>query len=109
MPPLLTEAATIQCAHGGVFPVVGRGWRPMIGGARGLAVPDFPGVPAVGCTWNVLGAPVPCVLVSVTAGMCPKISYQGAPAVDQTLMCMTSNGLPTLPVSNPGQMVAQSA
>ena len=41
--------------------------------------------------------------------MCPKITYQGAPAVDQTLVCMTSNGLPSLPVSNPGQMTAQSA
>ena len=29
------------------------------------------------------------------------------PAVHSALVCMTSNGVPTMPVSNPGQMVVQ--
>ena len=108
MPPLLNQAATIQCGHGGVFPVVARGPRALVGGTPGLNVPDFPGVVAVGCAFNVLGAPVPCVILSVMSGICPKILLAGAPAVDQTCICATSNGIPSLPISNPGQMIAHS-
>jgi hypothetical protein len=104
MPPLLNANAVIQCGHGGKFPVVPRGQRPMVGGAPALNVQDFPGVVAVGCAFNVSGAPVPCVIVSVTAGMCPKIIMGGAPAVNQTLVCATSNGVPSIPVASAGQM-----
>ena len=107
MPPLLNANAVIQCAHGGKFPVVPRGPRPMVGGAPALNVQDFPGVVALGCVFNVSGAPVPCVIVSVTAGMCPTIIMGGAPAVNQTLVCATSNGVPSIPVSSAGQMTAQ--
>jgi hypothetical protein len=106
--PLLNVNLVLQCVHGGVFPVVPRGPRPIVGGAPGLNVTDFPGVPAVGCVFNVLGVPAPCVIVSVMSGMCPKVIFYGAPTVDQTLVCMTSNGMPTLPISNPGQVIAQS-
>ncbi len=107
MPPLLNANAVIQCAHGGKFPVVARGPRPLVGGAPALNVQDFPGVIALGCAFNVSGAPVPCVIVSVTAGMCPKIIMGGAPAVNQTLVCATSNGVPSIPVSSAGQMATQ--
>ena len=104
MPPLLNANALVQCAHGGVFTVVPRGPRPLVGGAPALAAPDFAGVVAGGCAFNVSGAPVPCVIVSVVAGMCPTVTVGGAPAVNQSLVCATSNGVPSLPVTTPGQM-----
>ena len=110
MPPLLNANAAIQCGHGGKFMVVPRGGtRPMVGGAPALNVMDFPGVISAGCAFNVSGAPVPCVIIAVVAGMCPKVMIGGAPAVDQTLTCSTSNGVPSIPVSSAGQMSVQSA
>lgn len=107
MPPLLNANAVIMCGHGGKFPVVPRGKRPNVGGAPALNVMDFPGVIAAGCAFNVSGAPVPCVIVAVTAGMCPTIMMGGAPAVTQALVCSTSNGVPSIPVASAGQMTAQ--
>jgi hypothetical protein len=86
---------------------VARGPRPLVGGAPGLNLQDFPGVIAAGCVFNISGAPVPCVIVSVIAGMCPTIILGGAPAVNQTLVCATSNGVPSIPVSSAGQMTVQ--
>jgi hypothetical protein len=79
----------------------------MVGGAPALNVQDFPGVIAAGCAFNVLGVPVPCVIASVVAGMCPTIMLGGAPAVNQTLVCATSNGVPSLPVASAGQVTVQ--
>jgi hypothetical protein len=79
----------------------------MVGGAPALTVRDFPGVIAAGCAFNVAGAPAPCVIVSVLAGVCPTIMMGGAPAVNQTLVCATSNGVPSLPVASVGQITAQ--
>ena len=105
MAPLLNANAMIQCAHGGKFLVVPRGPRSMVGGAPALTVADFPGVISVGCAFNIAGVPTPCVIVAVTAGMCVKVMDHGAPAVNQTLLCATSNGVPSLPVASAGQMV----
>lgn len=107
MPPLLNANAVIQCAHGGMFTVVPRGSRPLVGGAPALNVSDFPGVISAGCVFNVAGVPTPCVIVSVTAGMCPTIMLGGAPAVNQTLVCATSNGVPSMPVASAGQLTVQ--
>jgi hypothetical protein len=107
MPPLLNANAVIQCGHGGRFVVVPRGPRPLVGGAPALAMPDFPGVVAAGCAFNIAGAPAPCVIVSVVAGICPRIMLGGAPAVNQTLVCATSNGVPSVPVASAGQTTVQ--
>lgn len=109
MPPLLNSAATVQCAHGGIIPMVPAGPRPLVGGAPGMVATDLVGKPAAGCVFNVAGAPVPCVVVTVTAGICTKVTYGGQPALHQGLICMTSNGMPTLPVANPGQMSVQGS
>jgi hypothetical protein len=106
--PLLNANAVIQCAHGGKFMVVPRGPRPLVGGAPALNVQDFPGVISAGCVFNVAGAPAPCVIVSVVSGMCPTVLLGGAPAVNQTLVCATSNGTPSIPVSSAGQMTVQA-
>ena len=81
----------------------------MVGNAPALNVQDFPGTIAAGCTFNVSGAPVPCVIVSVSAGMCPTILVGGAPAVNQSLVCATSNGVPSIPVASAGQTTVQGA
>jgi hypothetical protein len=107
MPPLLNAAMTLQCAHGGIFPVAPRGQTPMVGGTPGLTLQDFPGLIAAGCTFNISGAPAPCAIVSVAAGPCTRVVFGGVPAVHSGLVCMTSNGVPTMPVSNPGQIVVQ--
>lgn len=107
MPPLVNAAGVLQCGHGGVFPLAPRGLRPLVGGAPAIAAPDLAGLVAVGCAWNVLGAPVPCVLISPMAGICTKVSYGGVPAVHQGLQCATSNGVPTLPMSSAGQVAVQ--
>jgi hypothetical protein len=43
----------------------------------------------------------------VIAGMCPTIMLGGAPAVNQTLVCATTNGVPSMPVASAGQMTVQ--
>jgi hypothetical protein len=63
---------------------------------------------SAGCVFNVAGAPAPCVIVSVVSGMCPTVLLGGAPAVNQTLVCATSNGTPSIPVSSAGQMTVQA-
>jgi hypothetical protein len=77
-----------------------------VGGSPALTVQDFPGLVAVGCAFNVAGAPVPCVIAGVVAGMCTKVMLSGVPAVHTGLTCMTSNGVPTLPPM-PGQVTVQ--
>jgi hypothetical protein len=79
----------------------------MVGGAPGLVMTDLIGKPAVGCTWNILGAPAPCVIVTVLTGICTKVSYAGQPALHQGISCMTSNGVPTLPCASAGQTTVQ--
>jgi hypothetical protein len=106
MPPLLNASAVVQCAHGGMFPVVPRGLTPLVGGAPGLTINDFPGLVAAGCAFNVSGAPVPCVIAAVASGMCTKVLYGGVPAVHQGLVCMSATGFPTI-VASPGQVVVQ--
>ena len=105
MSPLLNAKAEIRCAHGGAFVVAPRGQRPQVGGAPALNLQDFAGVVAVGCAYVVAGAPAPCTIVSVLSGACPTILVGGAVAVDETLVCSTSSGAPTLPVASAGQEV----
>ncbi|MDP2712545.1 MAG: hypothetical protein Q8O56_15120 [Solirubrobacteraceae bacterium] len=107
MAPLLNADAIIRCGHGGTFTIVPSGPRPLLGGAPALNARDLAGATAVGCTFNAAGAPAPCVIASVIAGTCPAIVLGGAPAIDQTLVCATSSGVPTIPVSSAGQTTVQ--
>jgi hypothetical protein len=108
VPPLLNANAVIQCPHGGRFAVVPRGPRPVVGGAPALNVQDFPGVVAAGCSFTVAGAPAPCAIVSVVAGTCPTIILSGSVAVNQALVCATSNGVPSIPIASTGQITVHS-
>ncbi|MBO9534067.1 MAG: hypothetical protein J7513_13940 [Solirubrobacteraceae bacterium] len=107
MPPLITAAGTLQCAHGGMIPLIPAGTRPLIGGSPGIVATDLMGKVAAGCTFNISGAPAPCVVVSVISGICTKVTYAGTPALHQGLSCATSNGTPTMPVSSAGQTMVQ--
>lgn len=109
MPPLINAAATVQCAHGGMIPMVPAGPRPLIGGAPGMVATDLIGKVALGCAFNVSGAPVPCVVVSVASGICTKVSYGGQPALHQGLVALTSNGVPTIPCASAGQVTVQGS
>jgi len=106
---LLTSAATLQCAHGGIFPLVAAGPRPLVGGAPGLVATDLLGKVALGCVFNIAGAPSPCTIVGVLAGNCLKVSYGGQPALHQGVTCATTNGVPTMPCINAGQIVVQGS
>lgn len=107
MPPLINASATLQCGHGGMIPLIPAGPRPLVGGAPGIVATDLVGKVAMGCAFNVSGAPVPCVVVSVVSGICTKVTYGGVPALHQGLVCATSNGVPTMPVSSAGQTTVQ--
>ncbi len=109
MSPLLNAKAEIRCAHGGAFVVSPRGPRPQLGGAPALNLQDLPGAVAAGCTFNVGGTPAPCAIVSVLSGARPAIVVGGAAALDETLVCSTSSGAPTLPVASVGQVIVRGA
>jgi hypothetical protein len=104
---LLNTAATLQCAHGGVFPLIPSGPRPLVGGAPGLVMTDLLGKVALGCVFNISGVPAPCTIVGVVSGVCTKVTYGGQPALHQGVVCATTNGTPNLPCANAGQAVVQ--
>jgi hypothetical protein len=81
----------------------------LISGAPALTVVDFPGVVAAGCTFNISGAPAPCVIASVVAGISPKVLASGAPLVDQSITCVSATGFPSLPCTSAGQLTVQSS
>ena len=108
MPLVLNANAVLQCAHGGVFAVLPRGPRPLVGGAPVLTLTDFAGTVAAGCAFNVAGAPAPCVIASVVAGTCPNVLAGGTPVVDQTISCLSATGFPSLPCTFPGQLRVQA-
>lgn len=107
MPPLVNAAGTIQCAHGGIVPLLPVGKRPMVGGAPGMVPSDLLGKVAAGCGYTIGGSPAPCVVTGVTAGICTKVDYSGQKALHQGVICMTSNGVPTVPCANAGQTTVQ--
>jgi hypothetical protein len=107
MPPLVNAAGIIQCAHGGLVPMLPTGKRPLVGGAPGMLPADLLGKVALGCTHHIGPSPAPCVITGVIAGICGIVDYGGQKALNQGVVCMTSNGVPTIPCGNAGQTVVQ--
>lgn len=105
MPALVNSAATIQCAHGGIVPLIPTGKRPMVGGAPGMCPTDLVGKVAAGCSFVRGTSPSPCIITGVIAGICTKVDYAGLKALNQSVVCATSNGVPTLPCANAGQVL----
>jgi hypothetical protein len=107
MPALVNSAATIQCAHGGVVPLIPTGKRPLVGGAPGMVPTDLVGKVAMGCSFVRGTSPSPCVITGVIAGISTKVDYGGQKALHQGVICATSNGTPTIPCANAGQTTVQ--
>jgi hypothetical protein len=59
--PILTQAATIMCPHGGRAMPVPQNMTVLIAGSPVLVVTDL--FPIVGCVFNISGVPAPCVNV----------------------------------------------
>jgi hypothetical protein len=63
--PILTQAATITCPHGGQGSVVPQNVTIKIAGSPVLVVTD-PGMIA-GCPFNISGSPAPCLTIQWAA------------------------------------------
>lgn len=112
MPPLLNSNAVIQCAHGGKYSIIPKGPRPMVAGGMGVLEIDLaPGPPAAGCTFNIAGAPAPCIPLKVAAGLSTKVLYNGMPLLTQmvTVMASPPSAPPvSLPCASAGQVQVQA-
>jgi len=99
--PILTQAATIMCPHGGQAVVVPQNMMVQIANSPVLVMSDV--FIIAGCVFNIAGAPAPCVSITWTM---PAISVMAnhTPVLLQTSigLCMGGSGaLPAIVV--PGQ------
>ena len=100
--PILTQAARIMCPHGGQAVAVPQNPTTLIAGSPVLVVSDV--FTIAGCTFNISGAPAPCVSIQWTA---PAISTtaNGTPVLLGTSVGLCAGGSPGVPaVVIPGQM-----
>lgn len=106
MPLLLNAGAVIRCGHGGKFMVVSP--RPMVGGMPGSKRSRRSRCDRRRlCLQRVSGARCMCDRLG-DRGMCPRIMLAGARAVNQTLVCATSNSAPSIPVVSARQLTVRS-
>ncbi|HEX2088295.1 MAG TPA: hypothetical protein VHF89_21595 [Solirubrobacteraceae bacterium] len=112
MPPLLTTAATIMCAHGGRVVLIPRQMSVLAGGAPVVCVPDLLGAPIAGCLLPPTPATKPCTLVAAVfpGSWSTRVTVGGRPVYLQTLTGLT-DGVPPAPllVVYPGQVTVQGS
>jgi len=104
--PVLTMAATIMCPHGGQCVPVPSNPTITAAGTPILTMADT--FPIVGCVFNVLGVPLPCVIVQWTV---PSVTttVRGAPALLATSPGLCMGGSGALPaIVTPGQTTVLS-
>lgn len=107
MPPLLTSAATVTCAHAGQVTLIPKQTKVLAGGSPVMCQGDVMGSPIAACALPPSPGTKPCTTVAMEI---PGVSFAmnvlvgGKPAMVQTLQGMT-DGVPpgTLIVINPGQ------
>ena len=100
--PILTQAETIMCPHAGTVTVIPTRLTVQIAGSPVLVMTD-PGTIA-GCTFQISGAPAPCVSVLWTM---PAVSVtaQNAPVLLSSSICMCIGGSGSVPATIiPGTM-----
>jgi hypothetical protein len=112
MPPIVTAAATIICAHAGQVTLIPRQAMVLAGGAPVLCEGDLSGAPILGCAQPPSIATKPCTtVVSTSPGVSssPRVLVGGRPVLIQTLSGIT-DGVPpgVITVVNPGQVLAQA-
>jgi hypothetical protein len=100
--PILTQAATVMCPHGGRAMVVPSNPTVQIAGSPVTVMTDVYTI--VGCPFNISGAPAPCVSIQWTA---PAVSATvgGVPVLLATSVGLCMGGSPGVPaIVTPGQM-----
>jgi|HubBroStandDraft_6_1064221.scaffolds.fasta_scaffold791117_2 hypothetical protein len=101
--PLVTTAATILCAHGGMAQIIPVNTRVKAGGA--FVVTQACTVLIAGCPFVVPpGTPMPCVPAQWTV-TAVRVKVMGAPAVTESSVGMNTGIGPPLPliIASPGQ------
>jgi hypothetical protein len=101
--PVLTMAAQIMCPHGGQAIPVPSNPGVLLMGAPVLCETDT--FPIVGCTFNVLGVPTPCLMVQWTV---PALTFRvnGAAGLLATSIGLCVGGSGALPaIVTPGQFL----
>jgi hypothetical protein len=90
---ILDMGCTIKCPHGGQATVVPRNSRVKVGGNFALLATDT--MTIAGCTFNVSGAPVPCVTIQWTAPA-TRDTVNGTPVLLQTSvgLCLNAASAP---------------
>jgi hypothetical protein len=90
---ILDMGCTIKCPHGGQATVVPGNSRVKVGGNFALLATDT--MTIAGCTFNVSGAPVPCVTIQWTAPA-TRDTVNGTPVLLQTSvgLCLNAASAP---------------
>jgi len=100
--PVLTQAATIMCPHGGRAVPISQNPVMSIMGSPVLVITDV--FPIVGCVFNISGAAAPCLNVQWTA---PAMSLMvnNIPALLATSIGLCVGGSGAVPaIVTPGQV-----
>ncbi len=99
--PILTASATITCPHGGVCTPIASNPTFLVGGRPVLTAADT--FLIAGCTFNVSGAPAPCLSVEWTASALSTLVH-GVPVLLATSIGLCAGGSPGVPaIVIPGQ------
>ena len=100
--PVLTQAARIMCPHGGQAVVVPQNPTIQIAGSPVLVQTDV--FTIAGCTFNISGAPAPCLNVTWTAAAV-STSVNNIPVLlaSSVGLCMGGSGAVPAVVA-PGQV-----
>ena len=95
----LTEAAVLQCAHGGRVQVVARDRRTTADGSPLVCEPDLEGAPIVGCAQPPSPSTKPCtMLAKVLPGSSSLRVRAGGRAVYLETLTGITDGVPPAPV-----------
>ena len=99
--PILTQAATVMCPHGGQAIVVPSNPTVQIAGSPVVVATDVYSI--AGCTFNISGSPAPCVNIQWTM---PALSTTvgGVPVLLASSVGLCMGGSPGVPaIVTPGQ------
>lgn len=100
--PILTQAATIMCPHGGQAVAIPQNVNMLIGGSPVLVVTDV--FTIVGCPFVIPPSPVPCVNIQWTM---PAVSFMvnNVPVLlaSSIGLCIGGSGAVPAIIQYPGQ------
>jgi hypothetical protein len=90
---ILDMGCTIMCPHSGQATVIPGNTQVNVGGNLALLLSDT--MIISGCSWNVSGAPVPCVTIQWSTPA-TRVSVNGTPVLLQTSvgLCLNAASAP---------------